>query len=62
MARIEMNGNERRLVEANTALVDKNKVLLKDIKKLVDYINDPEHTETEEIRTIISYYENFTYY
>lgn len=62
MERTELSTNERRLIEANTTLVDKNKLLMDDIKKLVNYILRPETSNVADIEELANYYDNFTYY
>lgn len=52
--------NERRLIKANTKLVDKNTLLLKDIKLLIRYIKNPNSVDEEGIDNMIAYYEKFS--
>jgi hypothetical protein len=52
--------NERRLIKANTKLVDKNTLLLKDIKLLIRYIKKPNSVDEEEVNNMIAYYDNFS--
>lgn len=56
----KLSNNELRLIDANTALVDKNTLLLKDIKALIRYIKNPTKAGKEEIDNMISYYEKFS--
>ena len=62
MAREEMSPNERRLIEANTVLVDKNKNLMEDLKKLSEYVLRPETCNKVVIEALATYYDTFTYY
>ena len=57
-----MNANEKRLIEANTVLVDRNRILINDLKRLARYISEHIKVESEEIKEIVSYYENYKYY
>ena len=52
--------NERRLIKANTNLVDKNTLLLKDIKLLIRYIKNPSNVDEEEVNSMIAYYDKFS--
>ena len=51
---------ERRLIKANTNLVDKNTLLLKDIKLLIRYIKNPNAVDEEEVKSMIAYYDKFS--
>ena len=62
MDRQEMNANERRLIEANTVLVDKNKNLMEDLKRLSAYVLRPETCNKNVITALATYYDTFTYY
>ena len=62
MSREEFSPNERRLIEANTTLVDKNKNLMEDLKRLSAYVLRPEECNKNVIIALATYYDEFTYY
>lgn len=62
MDRREFNDADRRLIEANTVLVDKNKMMMEDLKKLSSYILRPTNANREAIIELAGYYDGFTYY
>lgn len=62
MSREEFSPNERRLIEANTTLVDKNKNLMEDLKRLAAYVLRPEECNKNVIKALATYYDEFTYY